>query len=147
LQVAFNTAEHESTKASPFVGMFPFRAGSPLLNQWKIQELLPAKCDTRSLQRRWAQVKQNLRKSRARVEQRYNLRRAPNPFQVGDIVYYRNHPTSNAGKREAAKLMPRFKGPFRIGKFLTPVTAELVDTKSSRFITKTRFITETGFWQ
>jgi hypothetical protein len=69
------------------------------------------------------------------MEQRYNLRRAPNPFQVGDIVYYKNHPTSTAGKREAAKLMPRFKGPFRIGKFLTPV--ELLDPKSSRFITKT----------
>jgi hypothetical protein len=71
------------------------------------------------------------------VEQRYNLRRAPNPFQVEDIVYYRNHPTSSAGNREAAKLMPRFKGPFRIGKFLTPVTAELVDPKRSRFITET----------
>jgi hypothetical protein len=62
-------------------------------------------------------------------------------------VYYKNHPISNAGKRETAKLMPRFKGPFGIAKFFTPVTAELVDPESSRYVTKTRFITETGFCQ
>jgi hypothetical protein len=51
-------------------------------------------------------------------------------------MYYKNHPISTAGRREAAKLMPRFKGPFKIAKFLTPVTAELVDPESSHFVTK-----------
>jgi hypothetical protein len=41
LQLAFNTAEHESTKSTLFAVIFPFRAGSPLLNQWTINELLP----------------------------------------------------------------------------------------------------------
>jgi transposase InsO family protein len=43
LQLAFNSAEHEATKSPPFVVMFPFRSGSPLLNRWKISELLPEK--------------------------------------------------------------------------------------------------------
>jgi hypothetical protein len=53
LQLAFNTAEHESTKVPPFAVMFPFRASSPLLNKWKIHELLPEKCNPRSLRERW----------------------------------------------------------------------------------------------
>ena len=81
-------------------------------------------------------VRQNLLNSRANMERRYNLRRRPNPFKVGDLVYYKNHPISHAGKRVAAKLMPRYKGPFRIDAFLTPVTTKLVDPVSGRFITR-----------
>jgi transposase InsO family protein len=33
LQLAFNSAEHESTEATPFAVLFPFRVGSPLVNQ------------------------------------------------------------------------------------------------------------------
>jgi len=32
--------------------------------------------------------------------------------------------------------MPRYKGPFRIDAFLTPVTTKLVDPVSGRFITR-----------
>jgi transposase InsO family protein len=43
LQLAFNIAEHEATKSPPFTLMFPFRSGSPILNRWRISELLPEK--------------------------------------------------------------------------------------------------------
>jgi hypothetical protein len=33
LQLAFNTATHEATENTPFEIVFPFRAGSPLLNK------------------------------------------------------------------------------------------------------------------
>ena len=36
LQLSFNLAEHESTKAAPFAVIFPFRSSSPLINRWKI---------------------------------------------------------------------------------------------------------------
>ena len=39
LQLAFNMAEHESTKEAPFAVIFPFRSSSPLINWWKINEL------------------------------------------------------------------------------------------------------------
>jgi hypothetical protein len=67
---------------------------------------------------------------------RYDLNRSPQPFQVGELVYYRNHPISKAGRQIAAKLMPRYRGPFRIDKFLTPVTVRLVDITTGRVVTK-----------
>jgi hypothetical protein len=57
LQLAFNTAEHEATKSSPFVVMFPFRAGSPSLNKWKIQ-VLPEKVNPRLQRGRWNKVRE-----------------------------------------------------------------------------------------
>jgi len=43
------------------------------------------------------------------------------------LVYYRNHPVSHAGRKITAKLQPRWKGPFKVDKFLTPVTVRFVD--------------------
>jgi len=136
LQLGFNTAEHEATKATPFEVIFPFRAGSPLLHKWNILELLPEKYNKATLKRKWAMVKQNLVNSRNSMERRYNQNRQPNPFKVGDLVYYKNHPISHAGKLVAAKLMPRYKGPFKIDSFLTPVTVRLVHPVSGMFITR-----------
>ena len=136
LQLAFNTAEHESTKATPFQVIFPFRAGSPLINQWKIKELLPEKFSSRTLKHKWTAVKQNLLRSQAAMALRYNRNRVPQPFKVGDLVYYRNHPISHAGRQITAKLLHRWKGPFRIACFLTPVTAKLVNPATGKFVTR-----------
>ena len=46
----------------------------------------------------------------------YNRYRAPAPFKVGDIVYYRNHPVSHAGCN---------------------VTVRLVDPTTSKLVTRT----------
>jgi transposase InsO family protein len=135
-QLAFNTAEHEATKSPPFVVMFPFRSGSPLLNRWKIHELLPGKCNERDLQQRWVAVRQNLCKSLANRERRYNQNRGPQPFKIGDLVYYKNHPIIHAGRQIAAKLMSRYKGPFKVDGFLTTVTVSLGYPSTGRIITK-----------
>ena len=136
LQLAFNTAVHESTRSTPFGVMFPFRAGSPLLNLWRVNELLPERWTQAQLQRKWTQVHQNLCRSRDKREGRYNKNRVPSPFKVGDMVYYKYHALSNAGRKIAAKLMPRYRGPFKIAKFLTAVTVRLVDPNTDRFITR-----------
>jgi transposase InsO family protein len=137
LQLAFNTAEHEATKAAPFAVMFPFRAGSPLLNKWKIHELLPERVNPRVLRGRWNNVRENLVRSKDIMARRYNQDRSPSRFVVGDLVYYKNHPISSAEKHIAAKLMPRFKGPYKIQEYLTPVTVRLSDPVTNRWITKT----------
>lgn len=134
LQLAFNMVEHEATRAAPFSVIFPFRSNSPLLNRWKINDLLPEKCNKRILKQRWATVKQNLLKSHAYMAKRYNRNGAPAPFKVGDLVYYRNHPVSHAGRNVTAKLFHRWKGPFKIDKFLTRVTARLVDPTTSKLV-------------
>jgi hypothetical protein len=136
LQLAFNTAEYESTKSPPFGVIFPFRLGSPLLNRWKIQELLPEKCNNKLLKKKCATVRQNLCSSRARVEDRYNRNQVPHPFKAGDLVFYKNHPISHVGWHIAAKLMPRYRGPFKIDSLLTPVMAKLVDPVMGHLITR-----------
>jgi transposase InsO family protein len=135
LQVAFNSAEHEATKTCPFAVVFPFRAASPLLNQWRIQDLLPDKVNSRLLRQRWKAVKVNSGKSHARMATRYKDR-IPQPFQVGDVVYCKNHPISDAGRKISAKLLPRWKGPFKIDAFLTPVTVRLVDLDKDKYVTR-----------
>jgi hypothetical protein len=87
LQLAFNTADHESTKATPFAVIFPFRSGSPLFNRWKINYLLPEKCDQRVLRKGCNMIKQNLLRSRDVIERRYNQNRVPHPFRICDLVY------------------------------------------------------------
>jgi hypothetical protein len=59
LQLAFNTATHESTGATPFQVMFPFRAGSPLLHQWGIENL-PDSCTAGSIRGLLGSVRRNL---------------------------------------------------------------------------------------
>ena len=51
LQLAFNTALHESHKAVPFEVMFGFSPTFPLANLWNIDDLLPSDPDTRTADR------------------------------------------------------------------------------------------------
>jgi transposase InsO family protein len=95
LQIAFNMAQHEAIKSSSFAVMFPFRANHPLCNHWKISQLLPERCNRRVLKQRWGKVKDNLRKSHKQLAKRYNNKRAPAPFKIGELVYYWNHPVSD----------------------------------------------------
>jgi len=43
----------------------------------------------------------------------YNRNRIPQPLKVGDLVYYRNHPISHAGRQITTKLLHRWKGPLQ----------------------------------
>jgi hypothetical protein len=51
-------------------------------------------------------------------------------------VYCKNHPISDAGRKISAKLLPRWKGPFKIDAFLTPVTVKLVDLDKGKYVTR-----------
>ena len=82
-------------------------------------------------------VKQNLLKSQANLAKRYNRNWTPVPLKIGDLVYYRNHLVSHAGHKITAKLLHRWKGPFKVDKFLTPVTVRLVDPTTGKFVTWT----------
>jgi hypothetical protein len=82
-------------------------------------------------------VKENLFRSQASMALRYNCDRVPQPFKVGDLVYYRNHSISHAGHHFTAKFLHRWESPFRVGSFLTPVTARLVDPATGKFVTMT----------
>ena len=70
------------------------------------------------------------------MAKRYNRNRAPAIFTVGDLVFYRNHPVRHAGRNVTAKLFHRWKGPFKIEKIATPLTVRLVDSTSSKLVTR-----------
>jgi hypothetical protein len=48
-------------------------------------------------------------------------------FQVGDLVLKRQHVLSSAAQNIAAKIAPKFHGPFRVNKILSSVVYELLD--------------------
>lgn len=131
LQFAFNTAPHESHKAVPFEVMLGFKPNDPLANIWKIGDLLPPPGVT-DVKATWQAARRNLIRARELVGRKYNKGRKPNPFQVGDLVFCKAHPASSAVDKRAAKLSYRWTGPHRIVRFLTPVTARLVDPQTGK---------------
>jgi len=129
-------SKHEATRAAPFSVIFPFRSNSPLLNRWKINDLLPEKRNKMMLKQKWCKVKQNLEERHSYMAKCYNRNRAADPFTVGDLVYYLNHPVSHAVRNFTAKLFHRWKGPFKIDKFSPPVTVRIVDPVTRKLVTR-----------
>lgn len=70
-------------------------------------------------------VQRRMKQSYEISAERYNLRRRPQDFQVGQAVYKRNFVLSNASNKFTAKLAPKFIGPFLIKKKLSPLVYEL----------------------
>jgi transposase InsO family protein len=128
LQFAFNSARHDSIRASPFSLVFSFTPNSPLSNLWSIKELLPDEVDTGSIRERWDAARKNLCLAHDSVRRKYDRGRRPPPFQVGSRVWLRNFPVSKAGRHISAKLIPRYRGPYIIAEFTTPVSVKLTDS-------------------
>jgi hypothetical protein len=118
--------------------MFPFLAGSPLLHQWHIQDLLPVKCTTRKILKLWNSVRRNLFHSHQAAANRSidNQGRIPQTFKVGNLVFCKKYPLSHVARKVSAKLSPRWCGPFLTDSFLTSVTAKLIDPASGDFVTR-----------
>lgn len=75
----------------------------------------------------WNNAKRHLGLSLQRRRQVYNAHRATVPFKQGDKVFLKDHPVSNRTNKFSPKSAYRFKGPFELVKFYTPVTVELRD--------------------
>ncbi|KAK9687873.1 Reverse transcriptase (RNA-dependent DNA polymerase) [Popillia japonica] len=69
-----------------------------------------------------------LEKAAERNKRYYDLRRRDVQYSVGDRVFRRNFVQSDALNYFAAKLAPKFVGPFVIKKKISPWTCELEDT-------------------
>lgn len=61
------------------------------------------------------------------AKSRYDLRRRPATFNVGDTVWRKNYVLSDAAKYFTAKLAPKFVGPFFISRKVSFATYELSD--------------------
>ncbi|XP_033610874.1 uncharacterized protein LOC117282996 [Cryptotermes secundus] len=103
-------------------------ANSPLSNLWSIEDLLPDHPDELSIQERWEATRRNLRFAHAAVWRNYDRRRQPSLFSIGSWVWLRNYPQSRATDKVAAKLCPRYRGPFTLVKYTSPVSVQLADS-------------------
>ena len=70
-------------------------------------------------------VTENLEQANQKQSHQYNLRRRHRAFKVTDLVLKRQRVLSSAAQNFAAKLAPRFEGPFRVKRVLSPLVYEL----------------------
>jgi hypothetical protein len=124
LPLAFNLAVHESNGFTPYELLFRHQPRNSLDNIWNIESFLPSKFseDTQSL---WRKAKQNLLKAHQRSKSTYDKTRTEVPFKINDLVMLQHHPKSKKVDKKSAKLMIRWKGPYAICDWLSPVTVSL----------------------
>jgi hypothetical protein len=79
--------------------------------------------------REW--VAENLDKANQKQAYQYNLRRRSRTFRVGDLVLKRQHLLSSAAQHIAAKLAPKFQGPLKIKRVISPTVYELAQLDDS----------------
>lgn len=70
-------------------------------------------------------AKRNISRSHQRLKERYNRGRKNCPHSLDQNVMLRNYPQSSGARKFSAKLAPRFRRPFKIVCFVTPVTVLL----------------------
>lgn len=77
-------------------------------------------------------VRYNLQTASDQQACHYNLRRRDWTPQKGDLVLVRKHVLFKAIEYFAAKLAPRFDGPYMVKQFISPVIVELIDPESKK---------------
>ena len=122
LSFAFNCTRHEAHSQTPVSLVFAFQVNNPLFNLWNILDLL---ADTRNIgevKEAWKRAASNLKIAHRRRQARYNKGRVAMPYKVGDLVFVKTFPQSNATIGFSAKPAPRFRGKLNVVEFLSPVT-------------------------
>nr|CAD7201905.1 unnamed protein product [Timema douglasi] len=126
MNVALNSAFHESVKATSASIFMNRDLNHPLLTTWDIDPLLSEAYD-RPFEEKCELAFRNLQKSQRKVASTYNRGRVPVLFKVGDNVAFKCFPLSSAVDKTSAKLAYKWSGPWCIDKFLTPVSVQLKD--------------------
>ena len=70
-------------------------------------------------------VRVNLARAFTTQSHYYNLRRRDWRCHIGDLVMRREHYLSSAVKNFAAKLAPKYSGPYRVVRVVSPVVYDL----------------------
>lgn len=131
---AIRSSVHETTGLTPFFVNFGreyISAGDQhqthnFSNNVR-QNIAPS---TRELENLFKDVRKRLDVAHQRSKPRYNLRRRPVSYAVGEKVFRKNYVLSDASKQFTAKFAPKYVGPFLIKRKLSPVTYELADIRN-----------------
>lgn len=138
---ALRTAYHETTQYSPAFLNFGRElatagAGFEVLNDGS---MVPSTEDSRQygdklqeLKNIYQEVADRLKDAHGQRARRYDLRRRPVHYRVGDVVLKRNYPQSDATKHFSAKLAPKYVGPFIVTEEVSPLVYTLADMKGKR---------------
>lgn len=133
------TAKSETTRFTPYYVNF----GREMIVNGKEYELLRNKSmlgnDINTASLDWKcqgiaklheKIKNNIRSAYEKSKQRYDLRRRPVKYEIGDYVWKKDFPLSDASKHFSAKLAPKFSGPYLIKSKNGLNVYELVDSKN-----------------
>ncbi|KAK9680262.1 hypothetical protein QE152_g39225 [Popillia japonica] len=130
---AINTTRHETTGFTPAFLNFG-RQLVPPKSLWKevkstanqsetqAQDLVP---ELKKLKDFYQITKSRLSEGFQRQSHHYNLRRRPFRPQVGQYVFRKEHTLSNAARNFSAKLAPKYAGPCKVLKVLSPNIVQL----------------------
>ena len=106
LSLAFNTAVHESTQATPDIVFLGRKMKCPLGVRWDLSPVNSG--DVKGIDPRiWKDVHLSLKRANRQVAKRYNLGRKAHKFGVGDTVRYRLTLVSSNVHDRSAKMMLR----------------------------------------
>jgi hypothetical protein len=140
VQFSLNTTVNESTRFTPFFlvhGREAVACGKVYRDQQSSQlDLSIAPCDEYAnhlggLRDVFDQVQSALSKAHSRGARYYNRGRQEKEFQIGDVVWKKTFPLSNASKFFMAKLAPKFLK-CRVVKKLSSLVYELEDFASGK---------------
>lgn len=130
---AIRSAVHESTGLTPFFVNFGRehiisgdKYDRPNFSDNDQQKVAPSAAE---FERVFKDIRKRLDIAHSRSKKRYNLRKRPVSYAVGEKVYRTNHALSDAANQFTAKLAPKYLGPFIVKRKLSPVVYELADAK------------------
>lgn len=130
---AIRTSKHETIGYSPYYVNFGREhkiRGSDFKEFAQQQDLkLDDEISNRQhgFRKMFADVERKIQRASERNRERYNLRRRPQNYDIGDKVWRRNKCLSDASRAFSASLAPKFVGPFIINKKTGTWTYELKD--------------------
>lgn len=141
-QLAVNSSRHESTGFSPAFLNFGrelhlpnslYQQDTAVPEAPEDNRISPSHTDrfTR-LTEIYQLVRVNLARAFSTQSHHYNLRRRDWQCHLGDLVMKRENPLSSAPKNFAAKLAPKFSGPYTVCRILSPVVYDLKDASGRK---------------
>lgn len=136
LQFAYNTSMHETTGFTPAQLNFGRELLSPgtLLSETRVDTEANESPEEKSskIEEMIEMAKLNIKKAAENQRKYYNLRRRNWFPAIGEEVYIKTHHLSSAPDAFAAKLAPKYEGPYVVADFPSPTVVIVVDPKNSK---------------